>query len=129
MKVYLAGPINGCTDDEATNWRDVAKELLGPSNCIDPMRRDYRGVEDQHVHDIVNGDINDIKNSDVMIANCWKPSVGTSMEIWAAMHEPWGCPTVIVVPEGARISPWLRYTADRIVHNIEDAVEAASVLV
>lgn len=25
---YLCGPINGCTDDEAKGWREVAKELL-----------------------------------------------------------------------------------------------------
>lgn len=43
MKVYLAGPINGCTDAEAKNWREELKTHF--PNAIDPMKRDYRGVE------------------------------------------------------------------------------------
>lgn len=44
MKVYLCGPINGCTDDQCKNWREAAKQVL--SDTVDPMRRDYRGRED-----------------------------------------------------------------------------------
>lgn len=51
--VYLCDPINGCTDDEATTWREKAKGLLQSKDpsamnnymCVDPMRRDYRGRE------------------------------------------------------------------------------------
>jgi hypothetical protein len=43
MKVYLCGPINGCTDSECIDWRAAAKKRL--SDTIDPMRRDYRGRE------------------------------------------------------------------------------------
>ena len=27
MKVYLGGPINGCTDEEASGWREAVKVI------------------------------------------------------------------------------------------------------
>lgn len=122
MKFYLAGPINGCTDDEAINWRDLAKSLVGAENCIDPMRRDYRGKEDESVNEIVQGDLEDINNSDVVVANCWQMSWGTAMEIhYAGEH---GIPVIAILPKDARVSPWLRYFTEGITHTIGDALEA-----
>lgn len=118
--VYLAGPINGCTDDEANNWRDVVKDKVGADNCLDPMRRDYRGIEDQSVNEIVIGDLTDINDSDVMLANCWQVSWGTAMEIHYAHGN--GLRVIVIIPEGTRISPWLRYHSDAIVHNIDEAL-------
>lgn len=123
IKVYLAGPINGCTDDEAINWRDLAKSLVGAENCIDPMRRDYRGKEDESVNEIVQGDLEDIDNSDVVVANCWQMSWGTAMEIHYAGSN--GIPVVAIVPVGTRISPWLRYFTEHITHGVGDALEFA----
>ncbi len=119
MKIYLCGPINGCTDDEAINWRDVAKAIWGEANCIDPMRRDYRGKEIGHVSEIVELDKLDIRESDILLANCWQPSVSTSMEIMYAYTI--GVPVIAIVPEGARVSPWLNYHALYIVHSLVDA--------
>lgn len=124
MKYYLAGPINGCTDDEAINWREVAKARLGAENCIDPMRRDYRGKEDESVDAIVQGDIFDIHDSNVVLANCWQVSWGTAMEIHYASER--GIPVVAILPAGTRISPWLRYFTERIVHSIDAALDIAS---
>lgn len=121
MKVYLCGPINGCTDDEASNWRDRVKSVLGDGNCVDPMRRDYRGVEDQNVEAIVDGDVTDILASSVVLANCWHTSWGTAMEIHLA-HQ-WNIPVIAVVPPGSRVSPWLRYHA-RIETSLDDALTA-----
>lgn len=118
MKIYLAGPINGCSDDEANNWRDVAKAALGEENCIDPMRRDYRGREDESVNEIVHGDYADIRDSDVMLANCWQVSWGTAMEIHFAFEE--GKRVLAILPPGTRVSPWLRYHAT-IVFSLDDA--------
>jgi nucleoside 2-deoxyribosyltransferase len=124
VKVYLAGPINGCTDDQAINWREVAKACLGVGNCIDPMRRDYRGKEDESVDEIVHGDLDDINECDVVIANCWQTSWGTAMEIHYAATN--GIPVVAVLPIGARVSPWLRYFSERIVYTLDAALESAS---
>lgn len=118
---YLAGPINGCTDDEANNWRDVAKARLGEENTLDPMRRDYRGQENDPGIDkqIVHGDFVDILDSDVMLANCWQVSWGTAMEIFFAADQ--GKKVIAVLPEGGRISPWLSYHAT-VVHSLDAAL-------
>ena len=51
MKIYLAGPINGCSDSEAITWRQWFKEESLRDievDFIDPMKRDYRGKELSH---------------------------------------------------------------------------------
>ena len=121
MKVYLAGPINGCNDGESKTWREKVKKRLGESNCIDPMVRDYRGTEDQNVDEIVDLDKLDILASDVVLANCWQPSWGTAMEINFAWFN--SKPVFCVVQEGTRISPWLRYHSRDIYSNLSDALD------
>jgi hypothetical protein len=56
MLVYLAGAINGCTDDECKDWRELVKSIIGVEKTLDPMRRDYRGVELDCINEIVEGD-------------------------------------------------------------------------
>lgn len=50
--IYLCGPINGCTDEECKDWREMVKANWA-GHSIDPMRRDYRGKEDECVDEIV----------------------------------------------------------------------------
>lgn len=117
--VYLAGPINGCTDDECMGWRETAKQLL-KLGTKDPMDRDYRGSEEMSVNELVDGDKQDIAKCVWLLANCPKPSYGTPMEILFAYER--GVKVVVVVPEG-RVSPWLTYHAREVFHTIEDACE------
>lgn len=117
MKVYLCGPINGCTDSECKDWREYAKRHL--HDTIDPMKRDYRGREAESYREIVELDKLDVKACDIVLANCPKPSVGTSMEILLAWQL--GRPVVAVV-EGP-VSPWLRYHATKICGSAREAVE------
>lgn len=119
MKVYLCGPIDGCTDDEATTWRELAKLRLGEDRCLDPMRRDYRGKTDTHCEEIVQLDLEDIDASSIVLANCWQAGWGTPMEIFYTRSK--GKAVLAVVPPGSRISPWLRYHATYIYDNLEDA--------
>lgn len=116
---YLAGPINGCTDDEANNWRDIVKQRLGAEHCLDPMRRDYRGNEDQSVAEIVRGDLDDIAAADLILANCWQVSWGTAMEIYHAHTISKG--VIAVLPPGGLVSPWLRHHA-AVVHSLDEAL-------
>jgi hypothetical protein len=115
MKVYLGGPINGCTDDEANGWRTEAKraiESLGHT-WLDPMARDYRGREQEPGINklIVEGDKKDIAACQVLLMNAPKPSAGTSMEIL----EGWNTRKVVitVVPVGDKPSPWITYHSTR----------------
>jgi len=119
MKVYLCGPINGCTDAEAINWRETAKAVF--PKAIDPMVRDYRGREHFDYREIVDLDKRDVRNADAILVNYSKPSVGTSMEV----HYAWtlGKPVIVWCSESAVISPWLRYHSTAIVHTLDFAIE------
>ena len=115
MIVYLAGPINSCTDSECRDWREAAKKDHPEYEYLDPMRNDYRGQENEPGIDvkIVKQDKQDIMDSDVLLVNYDKPSVGTSMEVLFAWES--GLEIIVVAKEGTIISPWLKYHADTIV--------------
>lgn len=117
MKVYLCGPINGCTDEECKDWREAMKARF--PDAIDPMRRDYRGREAGCYREIVDLDKIDVNRSDVILVNFDKPSVGTSMEVFHAWTR--GIPVIVVCRADAVISPWLRYHSTAIVHSFDAA--------
>jgi len=130
MRVYLAGGINGLSDAECNNWRTKTKELFarevpGLVTCIDPMRRDYRGTENDAGIDkkIVEGDLVDIRSCDVMISMMPKPSWGTGMETFWAYRN--GLYVIAVVPSDVRVSPWVSFHSSERVHTVERAVESA----
>lgn len=117
--IYLCGPINGCTDAEAKDWR--AQVIAAwPGQCIDPVVRDYRGREAEAFREIVELDKADIDQADVLLVNYDKPSVGTSMEILYAWDR--SKPVIVVCRPDAVISPWLRYHASHIVYDFEAAL-------
>lgn len=132
-KVYLCGPINKCSDAEATDWREQAKtRLAGKFELVDPMRRDYRGKEHDNVWEIINGDKNDYRNCEIVLAYCPKPSVGTSMEVFDSYEnrfqwlKPWTWLrknelTIIVHPDD-KPSPWLHHS-HAIVKTFDEAFE------
>lgn len=117
--IYLAGPINGCTDQEATSWRQQVKSIH--PHCLDPMDRDYRGKESENVATIVEGDKADIDKCDGMLVFFEKPSVGTSMEVLYAYER--GTPVVIVNVSGKPLSPWLVYHSKAQLTNIPAAIK------
>lgn len=122
--VYLCGGINGLSDADCRDWREFAKAHL-QTGILDPMRRDYRGVEDQHWDDIVRGDLEDIDASDVVLVNATRPSWGTAMEVFYA-HSKDKMVVAWVGHDGVSrgVSPWLRYHSDAILLSLEDAIEA-----
>lgn len=123
-RVYLAGPIFGCDDGQAMDWREMVKLTIGESSCIDPMRHDYREREAESVRKIVVQDRLDIEDSKVVLANCWQVSWGTAMEVHYAYQV--GRPVIAVVrPDVKTISPWLRYHSTLIVRTLKEGIIAA----
>lgn len=120
--IYLCGPINGCTDEGANGWRTFVIDQSPHFKHLNPMRRDYRGKEDYNVNEIVELDKIDIANSDALLVNYDKPSVGTSMEVLYAFER--GKLVVVVTPPEAALSPWLRYHSHRIEHSFSDGLAA-----
>lgn len=124
IKIYLCGAINGCSDDEANGWRASVKSVLTFGyELIDPMSRDYRGIEliDDNAKEIVENDLIDIKNSDIILYYYDKPSVGSAMEVFYAyrvLHKP----VIVVNPKNQKLSPWLVYHSTRVVDTLNEAL-------
>ena len=122
--IYLCGPINGRSDDDARGWREVVKERWD-GMCMDPMRRDYRGreMEPGIAAEIVAGDIDDIKESDAILVYFDKPSVGTAMEVFYAKHIL-GKYIVVIDASDKPLSPWLVHHSDMQTRHISVALAA-----
>jgi nucleoside 2-deoxyribosyltransferase len=103
-RIYLAGPIMGCDGDLSKAWRKQLAARLRGFDVIDPTK--WGGGDEETSDIVVRNDKRAIASCDIMIAYCWKPSVGTSMEIlYAFEHALYiivvGCGTVVN-------SPWIR---------------------
>jgi transcriptional regulator NrdR family protein len=92
--VYLAGPINNCNHAQIHHWRDTLKEhWAGEFRLIDPSEFI---VDPGSSFDIVHQDLKAIRESDAVLANVWKESLGTALGVaHAARH---GKPIFIVDP-------------------------------
>lgn len=118
MTTYLCGGINGLSDADCKDWREVAKAGLA-TPTLDPIRRDYRGREDESVGEIVQGDLEDISSATYLLVNATRPTWGTAMELVYAKQAG---KFVVAFTEGARVSPWLRAHSDGIVVTVEEAI-------
>ena len=123
-KVYLAGPINGRSDDECKVWRATAAETLRVfgHEVIDPMARDYRGTEESNCDRIVDGDKKDIRSCDVLLVNANSASWGTAMEVAYASSLGKTVVAFATSTNSPQISPWLRYHATEIYESLSHAL-------
>jgi len=119
--VYLAGPINGCSDQECFEWRQRAKQLLSsaPYDVFDPMDRDFRGLESMSAKEIVTFDLHAIAACDFLLVNASRPSWGTAMEIVRAWDDG---KKVVAFADTEFPSPWLIMHTHAIVQTLEAAI-------
>jgi nucleoside 2-deoxyribosyltransferase len=117
MRVYLAGP--PASDD----YRRRAAELVRNSGAepVDPFRRDYRGRTQGKEAEIVEGDLEDIRSCDAVLADFTVPDEGTAMEVWYAHGI--GKRVVAYVGDAAP-HPWTVYVADAVCSSLDAAIEA-----
>lgn len=116
-RIYLAGPINGKSDEECKGWREEAKKLLD-ADFLDPMARDYRGVEMMNVCEIVEGDKADIESVNFVLCNAASASWGTAMELHFAHSIG---KKVFAFNGGKTASPWLVYHSQWVVTTLKEA--------
>ena len=117
MRVYLAGP------PPADDYRRDASELLRAAGWepVNPFRRDFRGRTHGHEAEIVEGDLDDIRSCDAVLADFSVPDEGTAMEAWFAHGEE---KRVVAYTAGAVPHPWTVYVADAVCADLGDAVRA-----
>jgi nucleoside 2-deoxyribosyltransferase len=126
--VYLGGPIEGLSWEEAARWRINATEWLKGYGIetLDPMRRDFREViesgADIDPNEIVIPDKWDILQSDAVLVNYSQRSTGTAMEIIYAYT--YGIPVFVADtrPDGF-INPWVTYHALMISNSIDESLK------
>ena len=86
-KIYLCGPIMDEIDGKAREWRKAATKALGKHfTILDPMRRNFKDREVDSANEIVEFDLQDVRDADIILVNYNKASVGTSMEVFYASH-------------------------------------------
>lgn len=86
-KIYLCGPIMDEHEGHARAWRDLAKQRLKTTfTLLDPMRRNFKDREVDSANEIVEFDLQDVRDADIILVNYNKPSIGTAMEVFYASH-------------------------------------------
>ena len=121
--IYLCGPIMGEIEGEARNWREEAKKRLHDRFVLlDPMRRDFKDNEVDSANEIVEFDLQDIRDADIILVNYNKPSIGTAMEVFYASHDL-GKFVVAFSPYAFQdCNPWMVKFTTKILHSLDDAV-------
>ena len=114
-RVYLAGP------PFADEYRRRAEALLRAAGHepVDPMRRDFRGRTAGNEAAIVEGDLEDIRGCDIVLAAFTAPDEGTAMEAWFAHAAG---KRVVAYTGGTPPHPWTVYVASSVHESLEDAV-------
>jgi len=117
QRVYLAGP------PFAEEYRRRAERLLRARGLepVDPMRRDFRGRTQGHEAEIVEGDLEEIRSCDAVLAAFTAPDEGTAMEAWYARSEG---KRIVAYTGGTPAHPWTVYVSDVVCADLEDAVAA-----
>jgi hypothetical protein len=113
LTVYLAGPMTNCSERQKTVWRKRVKEQLKHDfKCLDPT--------DPSAQKGALAVSADIEEADLVIANMWRESIGTTIGIVQAKRM--GIP-VILIDQHCLDSPILKsLVGDCIVQSEESAI-------
>jgi nucleoside 2-deoxyribosyltransferase len=122
-KIYLCGPIMDADPHAAKDWRTRAKErLAGRFILLDPMRRNFRDNEIDSSNEIVEFDLQDVRDADLLLVNYCKPSLGTAMEVFYASYDQ-GKFVIAFSPLSFKdCSPWMVRFCTKILPDLESAL-------
>jgi nucleoside 2-deoxyribosyltransferase len=123
-KIYLSGPIMDADTSESKPWRQRAKErLAGKFILLDPMRRDFRDREIDSSNEIVEFDLQDVRDADILLVNYSKASIGTAMEVFYAAHDL-GKFVIAFSPLMFKdMSPWMVRYCTKVLPGLETALD------
>lgn len=122
-KIYLSGPIMDEHPELASTWRERAKEQLREHFVLlDPMRRNFKDREVDSANEIVEFDLQDVRDADIVLVNYSKTSIGTAMEVFYASHDL-GKFVVAFSPFSFKdSSPWMVKHCTKILSSLDDAI-------
>jgi nucleoside 2-deoxyribosyltransferase len=122
-RIYLCGPVMDEADGVAREWRDIAKRTLGKDFImLDPMRRNFRDREVDSANEIVEFDLQDVRDADILLVNYNKASIGTAMEVFHASHNL-GKFVVAFSPFSFKdSSPWMVRFCTKILPSLDGAL-------
>ena len=87
IRVYLAGPIRWCSEEQRDWWRKEVKQRLRHLEFEDPVKWFKERVPQE---------ISKLAACDIVLANMWKESIGTTVSILRARQQ--GKPVVLLDP-------------------------------
>ena len=123
-KIYLSEPIMDEASGTARQWRDVAKTALaGKFVLLDPMRRKFVDRQVDSANEIVEFDLQDVRDADIILVNYNKPSIGTSMEIFYASHDLGKFVVAFSPFEYKDCSPWMAKFCTKILPDLDSALK------
>lgn len=122
-KIYLSGPIMDEHPELAATWRERAKEQLREHFVLlDPMRRNFKDREVDSANEIVEFDLQDVRDADIVLVNYSKTSIGTAMEVFYAAHDL-GKFVVAFSPFSFKdSSPWMVKHCTKILPSLDAAI-------
>jgi nucleoside 2-deoxyribosyltransferase len=108
----------------ARTWRELALAKLSPNFImLDPMRRDFKDREVDSANEIVEFDLQDVREADIILVNYNKASVGTSMEVFYAANDLGKFVVAFSPFEYKDCNPWMVRFCTKILPSLEDSIE------
>ena len=122
--IYLSGPIMDEHEGAARAWREDAKLLLSAKfRLLDPMRRKFVDRQVDSANEIVEFDLQDVRDADIILVNYNKASIGTAMEVFHAANNL-GKFIVAFSPLSFKdCSPWMVRYCTKILPTLDTAVD------
>ncbi len=122
LAIYLSGPIMDEHEGQAREWREATKKMLGDAfELLDPMRRKFVDRKVDSANEIVEFDLQDVRDADLILVNYNKPSIGTSMEVFYASHNLGKFVVAFSPFEFKDCSPWMARYCTKILPDLESA--------
>lgn len=123
-RIYLCGPIMDEIEGHAREWRQFAAARLDSDfTILDPMRRNFKDREVDSANEIVEFDLQDVRDADIVLVNYNKASIGTAMEVFYASHELGKFVVAFSPFEFKDSNPWMVRFCTKILPSLERAID------
>ena len=87
------------------------------------LRRRFVDRQVDSANEIVEFDLQDVRDADILLVNYNKPSIGTSMEVFFAAHDLGKFVVAFSPFEYKDCSPWMARYCTKILPDLESAVQ------